>query len=179
MEVPVRMAYWLVPSEPQLSELQKVVSELSARYDGPDFEPHATIYHGAYHVSDPVNDILETLRSFGEVELYTKKLDFDDKYTRSCVIEFEDSPLLLEMYEAVRKMIYAKENLVVVPHMSLFYGKLSLSDREEIAKELSLPKSVKFNVAKAIANRTKVTSREDVEYWNVRGSRTLLGDAKS
>ena len=173
LEVPARMAYWLVPAEPALSVLQKMVSDFAKRYDGPDFEPHATIYHGAFDTKDPITEILDRLGHFGELELNTKSLVFGDRYTQSCYIEFEISSALNEMNQIVRQMIHTPENHNDVLHMSLFYGSLAPEQRNEISNEVFLPKSLRFNLIKLIANRSRVISRADVEYWNERARRIL------
>ena len=172
-EVPTRMAYWLVPSEPWLQSLQKTANELATRFDGPDFEPHVTIYFGAFDSRDPVSDILDSLEDFGEVELITKSLLFGDKFTQSCFIEFESSLVLSQMNQIVSSQIYQRENYSAVPHLSLFYGALALGERRDVENNITLPKLVKFNLVKVIANPPKVASKRDVEFWNERARRFL------
>jgi len=172
-EVPTRMAYWLVPSEPWLQSLQKTANELATRFDGPDFEPHVTIYFGAFDSRDPISEILDSLENFGEVELITSSLLFGDKFTQSCYLEFNSSEKLSEMNRLVRSKIHLSEEHRAVPHLSLFYGALTLEQQKEIIESILIPDSVKFNLVKVIANPPKVASKQDVEFWNERTRRFL------
>jgi hypothetical protein len=173
MDLDKRMSYWLLPSEPELSDLTVLVGELADRFNGPKFQPHVTIYHGEYDVSDPVDALLEKISNRRPIELLTKSLNFGQSFTQSCFIEFENSKELLEIRELVIDTIKSAADPADFPHLSLFYGSLSSTQRVEISRSISIPKSIKFDVVKAIANRGKTKTREDVEYWNECARRSL------
>lgn len=174
MEVPPRMAYWLVPKEPWLGELQQAVLDFANRFNGPRFEPHATIYSGPFDRLDPVETILDELAEFDEVKLLPRELLFSAKFKESCYIKFEDSVELLEMCRVVKKHIHLPLNYEVVPHMSLFYGQLTLEQQNTISRDFKFPESIKFDFVKVIANPPNATScSADVEYWNERARRRL------
>ena len=162
---PARMSYWLVPAEPALSHYKAVISDLAKRFDGPCFVPHVTIYTGPFDQGDRVRDILGELSRRKDVELRPTSLLFSDRFTQSCFIQFESSEVIAEMCEGVRSGVQRPGPYRVVPHMSLFYGSLTESQRDIIRTELSLPPAMSFNLISAIANPSQVVSRKDVEYW--------------
>lgn len=173
MIAPTRMAYWLLPVEPELTHYRKVVSEFATDFNGPVFDPHATIYHGPYDKSDPLEKILDELSRYEALELVVKELRFGERFTQSCFIEFEKSETLMKMRKTILELIATDDNPNDFPHMSLFYGPLSKEQQEMIVTRLKAPSSIRFNLARIVANRARVTTREDVEYWHEAGSRNL------
>ncbi len=169
------MAYWLVPEDRQLEELQQAVSKFASKYDGPDFVPHVTIYFGAFNPSDPFDDIVNALSSYEPLHLQPASLLFSDQFTQTCFIQFRNSPILSEMCEKVRALVRDPEGYTVVPHMSLFYGSLAPAHRREIEAALSLPESILFTSVRAIANPPQVSSKQDVQYWNERARSEMSG----
>jgi hypothetical protein len=89
------------------------------------------------------------------------------------MVDFRDSPELREMSNRIRSLVVQPDDYQVMPHMSLFYGKLSDSERETFRREIELPESIVFDVVTAIANPAQVASREDVEAWREVGRRWL------
>jgi hypothetical protein len=73
--------------------------------------------------------------------------------------------VLSEMCEAVRAKVRRPDPYRVVPHMSLFYGKLTAEQRGFVETEVTVPPIVSFDLISAIANPPQVASPEDVEYW--------------
>ena len=173
VELPAKMAYWLVPAEPFLSSFQKSISDFAVMYNGSDFIPHATIYFGEFDSRDEVDTIMDKLSFFKELRLHVDSLLFTEQFTQSCFIKFKNLPALTEMCEMVRSQLHKPESYQVVPHMSLFYGHLDSKAREEITKSMALPKAISFNLICAIANPAQVASREDVEYWYEKARRVL------
>jgi len=176
--IPMRIAYWLIPAEPTLSEYQKVVTNLGQQFNGPEFVPHVTIYVGTSAPEEQLELILESLADFGEVELEPMALEFSDKFTQSCFIKFENSEKLSEMCELVRRQVRIPENYSVEPHMSLFYGSLSLSDQKLIQQGLILPRKMSSNVVSAISSQRRTVCGADVEAWREVGRRCLGQETK-
>jgi 2'-5' RNA ligase len=159
------MAYWLVPSEPDLSTLQDSVSNFAKRFNGPEFEPHLTIYFGLFNQTDSPELILKSLAFGMPLVLKPRELLFSDSFTTSCYVKFEESEILSEMSELVRRSIHSPDDYKFVPHMSLFYGRLSAEAVREIQNEFELPKTITFDLLKAIGNPPQVKTAADVNFW--------------
>lgn len=167
------MAYWLVPSAEVGIELQRIVSELSSRFDGPVFVPHVTVYFGPYHNDDSVDVILDALSRFEALSLKTEAMKFTEEFTKSCYLQFESCELFGRMNNAVTKHLHDPVRYDASPHLSLFYGKLTALQQKTIAAEFTIPKSIQFETAVAIANPPQVESRADVEAWREVARRDL------
>lgn len=165
ISIPLSIAYWLVPVDFLLMQYQTIVSDLAARFSGPNFVPHVPIYFGSFDPYDPVDEILETLSEVGELELHTKALEFTDQGVQSCFLQFENSRILSKMCELVRKIVHRPEPYQVTPRMNLFFGDLSSADRNAIRDEILVPEKVNFDLVLAVANSSNVVSQRDVESW--------------
>lgn len=159
------MAYWLIPAEPALGEFRRIVADLAKRFGGPCFVPHVTLYVGPYDPRDVVDDITRSFISISHPELRVRNLSFTEKFTQSCFVQFEENETVLDMSESIQRSVRNPVRYQMNPHMSLFYGALSLEERDEIRGTIALAEQVSFDVVAAISNPPQVASRQDVESW--------------
>jgi hypothetical protein len=135
----VRLAYWLVPEVSARSSIEKIIKILAKSFDGPVFTPHLTLPAHAIKKFD------------SKLKLRCLKLDFSDEFKRTCFVTLE-----------------SHKNLnLSLPHLSLFYGKLSKQQRKTIATNLSFAPNIIFNELWMVEIGDEIKSSRDVEHWRV------------
>lgn len=161
-----RTSFWLLPVAEEGSDLARIISQLADRFGGPVFAPHVTVYSG------PAGDIGEAARilekiatTSGEISLRCNGLEFSDRYSKSCYLSFRSEPRLEEMSRMIAEMSASQVNYLLRPHLSLFYGRLTRQEREEIRGLIELPEAVGFAGLIAMATTPEVNSAAEVERW--------------
>lgn len=163
-----RLAYWLVPEPSQSAVFKQQIDCLARAYDGPLFEPHLTLCCGPYDPRNCVSEILERAAGgAGRIELSCSGLDFSARYTKACFLKFDASDGLLAISEALQRLLYTPSNYLLVPHLSLFYGKLTRQACKEIQNRITIPKTTAFSAVWAVSNPSTNASKEDVNSWRL------------
>lgn len=131
-----------LPSSPQYERLQKVITELSAQYSSPVFEPHVTLYGRI---------IGEEAEIIGRAEQLVQRLSpliinfigfrQREEFFRSLFMEAERTPELERAYRAAQALFepflhQLYQDREFIPHLSLLYGNLSPTQKENIIATL-------------------------------------------
>ena len=164
-----RISYWLLPSETNRRGLAGLISRLADQYDGQVFEPHVTVYSGSAGVAgEEVGRILaKVAKDCGDIRLQCTGLAFSDKYTKTCYLSFSPDPRLETMSGMLGSMSAGSDRYQFDPHLSLFYGRLTGRDREEIREMIELPETVCFAGIAAMSTGARIESASDVEEWRL------------
>src|SRR5687768_8102119 len=115
-----RVSYWLIPAEADKERLQQVICELAARFNGPVFEPHVTIYSGSVEKPNEAARILQTISNDFPTVLPTYGVAHSEQFTKTLFIELSADPLLERLSEEL-KGIASRDDYELRPHLSLLY----------------------------------------------------------
>src|SRR6478752_7739857 len=88
------LAYWLMPAEPARSFFVSTIRELAARFGGPVFEPHLTIYVTSNNNDNPSDVLNRALRNISVPCLGIRDLRYSDIFTKSLFVQFESNPVI-------------------------------------------------------------------------------------
>ena len=130
---------WLVPAGAVYDRLAGVIAGLSARYQGPAFDPHLTLLgrlegeEGA--MVDRTHQLARALQPF---EVRLKAPACAPAYFRCLFLPAEPSPPLLEAHRQATQIFNAQPADAFDPHVSLVYGLFPESAKQEIIKALPL-----------------------------------------
>lgn len=162
----MKVSFWLIPESSELQRLTTLVDSLAERYDAPRFTPHITLYMGDVVASESPQDIVAPLvAGLGEVVFCARALEFSERYTKSCYIQFEPHPECAALSEKIRINMQSRSAYAFDPHLSLMYLTLDQAQRAEIRKDLLLPKEVRCSHLAAIITAHPTARRADVEGW--------------
>lgn len=168
--VPGAFSYWMMPEPESLSCWQPVVDQLAETYGGQKFEPHATVYFSSYQVGMDPKEALGSINPL-QIELRVAALEFSEVFTKTCYIQFEPNEelasLSMNLQQRTNGALFALN-----PHMSLFYGRLTDQQRDEIKRyvEPKLPDTILFNAIWAVSNQeggVGVTNSSHVAGWQL------------
>ena len=92
-------------------------------------------------------------------------MEFSEKFTKACFLSFAPEPRLNRLGDALRENSCPSETYQLKPHLSLFYGKLTDLDREQIRDLVKIPETVRFDGLTAMATSATIRSGKDVQSW--------------
>lgn len=168
-----RVSYWLVPVAADKRRLQRVINEMAARFDAPVFEPHVTLYSGEMaHIEDAA-DVLEGIAGEFPIVLHSSGMGHSDQFTKTLFMEFAPAFALNQISDDLKSFAKAQNEYTLNPHVSLLYAPISRDIREALARELVVPKVVRFDSIKAVATGDRTQTKSDVEQWQSLAARVI------
>ena len=118
--------------------LTDLVKRLAKKYHGPVFEPHLTLLSPIPQQKELVIEKAnEIARSISPFKLTTANIDYGNTYFQCVFIKVNTSKPLIKAAIFTRTLFGI--NSIFVPHISLFYGKVTVKTRVEILKSVNLP----------------------------------------
>lgn len=166
---PRRFSVFLVPAAGDRRWADGVIHELADRYDTLPFEPHVTVYGGAFSNDaelEPVRRALaDAAAGTGPITLQVAGLGVTEEYFRSLFVSFGEDPALRRLHEAVKGAVAQDSGYLLVPHLSLFYADLPLAAKETAARTVALDRQeMRFDQVKIVVP-DPVTGWSDARRW--------------
>ena len=153
---------WLVPTGMAYDRLAGIISDLSARYRSPQFDPHLTLL-GRLEGEEEV--LVDRTRQFARVlnpfEVRLKEPGYEAQYFRCLYLPAESSPSLLEAHQRATRIFDAQPTSAFDPHVSLLYGVFAESVKQEIIKGLPPDLPGSFPVSRLQLIRARSTNPQD------------------
>lgn len=158
------IAYWLIPSEPARSFLQRIINDLARRYDAPVFEPHVTVHVGADQSDAADKALREAADECKLVRLASLGIDHSDEFIRTLFVQFAMSAELLKINSLILEAANDSTKYELKPHLSLLYKTLAVATRNELAASITLPFSeILFDSLQAVRCVSPTEKGADVE----------------
>ena len=165
-----RVSFSIVPAEPEYAELVCWIADLAETYHGPLFIPHLTALAGAELADDDARCIgMSVAESTKRFPLTVCSLEFSSKFTKTCYLQCAHSDLLQALSHGLAERGAPREQYVLNPHLSLFYGSLDQSARAAIQARSVLPKLLIAGELMVVSAAGKTETAADVAAWNVVG----------
>ena len=153
---------WFVPTGTVYDRLAGLIADLSARYDGPRFDPHLTLLgrlEGEEGILvDRTRQLAHMLHPF---EVRLKEPGYEAQYFRCLFLPAEPSPPILEAYQRAAQIFDRPSTSAFDPHVSLLYGLFPESLKREIIKGLPSALSGTFPVSRLQLIRAGSTNPQD------------------
>ena len=170
------IGYWLVPAEPQKSQLIATITELAGQYDAPVFEPHVTLCSSDSGEQSARVLLEEIARQHSPLELAVRGIGHSDKFTKTLFVEFEITLAAQQLSDAIWNASQLKNEHQFDPHLSLIYAYLLPQTKSAEAGGIHLPFArVMFDAIAAINFPQTIRSRRDVEAWRAIARARLSG----
>lgn len=156
---------WIVPTGAAHDRLAGVISDLSARYHGPAFDPHLTLLGRLEGEEGGLVDRMHQLtRALHPFEVRLKAPACASAYFRCLFLPAEPSPPLLDAHRQATQIFDAQPTGAFDPHVSLLYGLFPESVKDEIIKALPLDLPGNFLASRLQLIRAGSTDPQD---WQV------------
>jgi 2'-5' RNA ligase len=141
---------WITPPIKINGPLQKVITDVSAKYGSPEFEPHITLLGNISLDLEPLKQkvglLVSKLKPF---PISFSEVSFSTTYFQSVFVRVKTTAALMNS-NMLAKEIYKIDNDVFMPHISLIYGNHDMKTREKIVSEVVLPKDISFEASKLV-----------------------------
>ncbi len=174
-----RVAFWLVPGQPERKILQDLIADLAGRFSAPEFIPHVTIYSCRRSVLQEELAIMAGLA--GRCPLVTLRTDglaFSDRLTHALFVKLNSAKTLRWLREALQNELPQASIHEFEPHVSLLYQFLPASVRARLAGEIKLPMhEICFDQIWAVAIPETIHSAENLSGWQTLLSCRLASSA--
>ncbi len=169
-----RVSYWLRPAAPERAQLSEMIRQLAHQFDAPVFEPHVTLYSGPVESLERIDRVLRAAAGLGsEITLRSTDLAHSDQFTRTLFMEFAPEAGLISLAAELNRLSRPAGDYELKPHLSLVYAELAAERREELARSLVVPATIRFASLQAVGTGGSTLSRADVETWQVWGEQSL------
>jgi 2'-5' RNA ligase len=167
---------WLTPGEPHRALLRSTISQLAARFDAVEFEPHVTVFCGPSTDAEARAVARRVARQFSPIELTAAWLDHTEHYTKTLFVQFHDSTLLRQMFETTAAYYSRPSNYVLNPHLSLLYKKLPKATLMKLCETLDAPTDdYTFDRLRMIETELPIEDDGPVKRWRVVCDEPLVG----
>ena len=138
---------WLLPKEVAVKDyLSTVVKDLASKYEGPEFEPHATLLGDQlFELKDLTEKCTQVAQQTKPFTVQTGSIEYSTTYYQCVFVRLKPTPQLMELYDTAKKTFGLTNPSVFMPHISLFYGNVPYVQRQQIVDSLSL-KPLSFTI---------------------------------
>ena len=148
---------FVLPEGELFDNLQNTINILAKKYGGARFEPHTTLLARIPKADEDelivkTQQLASTMKPF---EIEPKKICAENTYFRALYCKAKYSTKMKRYHQKALKMFGVKDVNVYIPHLSLFYGNVPQSIKDEMIASLLLPASMKFLADKAYLYRTE------------------------
>ena len=128
---------WLAPAGADYDRLAGIISDLSARYRGPKFDPHLTLLGRLEGEQESLIALTTQLaRALQPFDVRLEAPSYEPHYFRCLYLPAEPSPSLLEAHQQATQIFDAQPASAFNPHVSLLYGLFPERVKQEIITAL-------------------------------------------
>jgi hypothetical protein len=157
----MKVAFWLIPAEPDRTIYQSLINDLSNRYNTPTFAPHVTL-HSCECNRDQAVEFLNSHSNI-DIVLETDQILYSEEFTKTLFIQLFSNSQLDQLSEFCKQSF--EPSFLLNPHLSLIYANLAESEKRSLIPQIPLKQSIRFDQIRAIHIPRPVRTREDVEAW--------------
>lgn len=164
-----RIAYWLVPKEPERYELQKLIAGLAVCFKAPLFVPHVTLYSCRRTASSLDLPLLATLAATTPpVTMIVEHLACKEKLTQALFVKLQNNELATSLNRRLHAAVSQSSNYKFDPHLSLLYQNIPRAQRLELAGEIKLrSKKIRFDELWAVSIPEQLDTIKALSGWQL------------
>lgn len=150
----MKIAFWLIPAEPDRTIYQSLIQDFAHRYNAPTFAPHVTLHSCKV-------ETLNTFQTAVDIVLEFDQILYSDSFTKSLFIQFFSNSQLDQLHESFQQNF--ESPFILNPHLSLIYANLPESEKRSLIPEIPLNPSIRFDQIRMIELPPSIQTRADVE----------------
>lgn len=128
---------WLAPAGADYDRLAGIIADLSARYRGPQFDPHLTLLGRLEGEQESLAGLTQQLaRALQSFEVRLKEPSYEAQYFRCLFLPAEPSPPIMDAHRQATQIFGHRSTSAFEPHVSLLYGLFPERVKQEIITAL-------------------------------------------
>lgn len=139
---------FLLPQGELFNDLQSIINQLAEKYHGPKFDPHITFLARIpeTHESELMRKTKEIASTMEPFEIELEEVKSEDTYFRSFYWKAKPNQKLQEYHQKAIELFNVEEVNTYMPHLSLYYGNIPQSSKDDMKESFTLPSQTKFRV---------------------------------
>lgn len=162
-----RVAFWLVPQQPDREVFQSLIIALAKRFSSPLFVPHITVYScrrtSGQQELGVAAGLAERCRC---LSMRSLGLASTSMLARTLFLNLQQDHELTSLCQSLHGAVQNPSNYSLAPHMSLLYQTLSVTEREALVDEIIAPlHEIRFSELWVMAIPEKLTCLDDYYGW--------------
>lgn len=160
------VSIWLVPRQPERSQLEKIIKALATTHDSHPFIPHITLYYLLQSVSaQETSQLLEgCLVGQKPIEVTAEALEVGQSFIKRLYIQYKNNPQLEALYSRLRQALLPFHDYHFTPHLSLAY---STNFDWQPPSDLTYPKNLVLDTVMIVTKPGKTIATElDILLWH-------------
>lgn len=162
-------AIWTVPQDKDKEYLQKIVDDLSQKYNAPKFIPHLTFLGDTIiELNDLKNAIDKTFLDVKPFTAKTIKVSQSEVFFKTLFVEFEKDNFFTNLFNNLKLNLPQQTDYVFKPHISLLYKEMPEEERIKLTKEIKIKDEIIID--KIIINAPK---DGETDFLNIEGWQSL------
>ena len=170
-----KLAFWLMLSADAKPFFVSLVEELARRLDAPVFEPHVTLQGAEMDLGEALALMEKVAANHSPLELQIAGIECSEKYTKTLYVQFRQS----DEASAISDAIASDSGYEFDPHLSLLYKTMAEAQKEELAREITIPfAQVRCDAVKLVSVPRPIKGPEDVDAWRVLAEQPLGGGSR-
>ncbi|MEW6043753.1 MAG: hypothetical protein AB1608_05775 [Thermoproteota archaeon] len=151
----MKYSIWLEPTAKDGLYLSKTIKYLSRKYDAPIFSPHITLYSGIRRYAQ-ARAAVNACADFQKMRIVVRRMRHSDYLWKTLYLETKKDKDLQRINHMLKKNLTNKYKFE--PHISLIYKALDTKTKRQIAKDLNLKRSYKFDKITIIRSPTRISN---------------------
>ena len=142
---------WLTPQSDVRDRFAEVIRKLSQTYHTKLFEPHITLVGGITGPEDELIAKTEKLaRRLTRLTIKPLEIQYLDEFYRSLFLLVTPTEALINANKLAKQQFGLPVDEEFMPHLSLFYGDLTVREKEKIKGRLNSKLLAPFHVDKIV-----------------------------
>lgn len=128
---------WLMPDKKCAKKVNKIINNLSKKYNTPPFKPHVTLIGDCKKEKfNQLSLILKKEKAFFPLKIFLRNFSYKDFFFQSLYIKVKKNYNLVKTRNILIKILKINSKRIYEPHMSLIYSRLKVSEKKKIIKKL-------------------------------------------
>lgn len=157
---------WLTPQEPLRTILSAIIGRLARDLEAVEFEPHVTVFCGRSSDEEAEATARAIAARFPPIALDADRLDYTASFTKTLFVQFQDSAVAREMFEAAKRKYAHPSDYMLHPHLSLVYKTLLEARQKELCETLDIPRGAYvFDRIRMIETELPIEGPGPVRQW--------------
>ncbi|MFW6254452.1 MAG: hypothetical protein ACOC41_05940 [Chitinivibrionales bacterium] len=131
---------WLLPSAGSHRILKEKILTLSSEHRGPVFNPHCTLCSGsAIDMDSVIRQAAKTSAKIAPFRIPVERIGYKAEYFQTLFVLLRRVQKLRETRSAFIEALSLSPQKEYMPHISLLYSRMTLTQKSALAGSLSLP----------------------------------------
>lgn len=164
------ISFWLVPTDEDMTALQKIINEICLRYKTPVFVPHLTIWGGIDMEEQKALEIANNIaKESKQFLIEVDKIDTTPNFLKSVFLQIKNNNNLQLIYNKFQQFL-KQNNYMLNPHISFVYGNLSDRIKTEIIgiiKQNDTIRNKQIRIDKIVVCTCNKNGWENIEGWKI------------